>query len=133
MRHLRIKQYLKQQIPKFAREFIPVAIVYGLKDLVRFFEGVGLDGIKGLLAVPWTSPWAAQFGHDRNRTFESFTSSGHRFRLTVEKQVCYALRVELPKFVASNEKTLQATSLHYRLKKTIPSGGKVRESEYGLP
>src|SRR5437763_13730682 len=99
MRHLRIEEYLKQQIPKFATEFIPVAIVYGLKDLVRLFEGVGLDGIKGLLAVPWTSRWAAQFGHDRNRAFESFTSSAHRSRIERRDVGLLRLACRATKFV----------------------------------
>ena len=77
LRHLGIEQNLEQQIAQLARKFFPIAIVDGFQNFVGFLKGVGLDRIEGLFAVPRASARTAQPGHDRNRAFETFSSSGH--------------------------------------------------------
>jgi hypothetical protein len=76
-RHLSIKQNLEHQVAEFTAQFIPIAIVNGFEDFISLFDRVGLDGVEGLFAVPWASARTPQAGHDRNRAFEAFSSSGH--------------------------------------------------------
>src|SRR5579864_4676737 len=77
LRHLSVEEHLQQQVSQFTGQFGPIAIVDGFQDFVSFFEGVGLDGIEGLLAVPRTSAWRAQPLHDGHRAFETFSCARH--------------------------------------------------------
>ena len=77
VRHLRIKQDLQQQITQLSGQFFEVAIIDGFQYLVRLFQGVGLDGIKALFAVPRTSSRTAQSRHDGNSAFEPFSRCWH--------------------------------------------------------
>ncbi len=54
--HLRIKQNLQQQVAEFPGKLVPVAIIDGFEHFIGFFQGVGLNGIEGLLAIPGTTP-----------------------------------------------------------------------------
>src|SRR5947209_980541 len=81
LRHLRVKKHLQQQVSEFAGEFRPIAIINGFQHLVGFFQGVALDGVKGLLAVPRAPARSAQPGHDGDSFLVSFTSS-HRINLS---------------------------------------------------
>ena len=54
-RHFGVEEHLQQQVAEFAGQLVPVAGIDGLQHLVGFFQGVGLDGVEGLLAVPGTS------------------------------------------------------------------------------
>src|SRR5208337_4368511 len=72
-----IEQNLQQQVAEFARQFSPIAIVDGLEDFVGLFERVGLDGIKGLFAVPGASARSAQTLHNCDRSLETFSRGRH--------------------------------------------------------
>ena len=76
-RHLGIEEHLQQQVAELAGQLVPIARVDGFDHLVGFFQGVGLDGVEGLLAVPGTSARAAQPRHDRYGALESFAGGGH--------------------------------------------------------
>ena len=76
-RHLRIEQHLQQQVAQFAGQLRPVAIVDGFKDFVSLFQRVGLDGVKGLFAIPRASARSPQPRHDLNRSLESFAGGRH--------------------------------------------------------
>ncbi len=76
-RHLGVEQNLQQEIAQFAREFGPVAVFDGFQDLVCLFQCVGLDGIKGLFAIPGTPAGGTQAFHDSDGAFETFSSSRH--------------------------------------------------------
>ena len=75
--HHRIEKHLQQEIAEFAGKLFPVAIVDGLKNFIGFFEGIGLDGIKGLLAIPRTAAGGPQALHDGDCSFEPFAGCGH--------------------------------------------------------
>ena len=45
-------------------------------DLVSFFQRVGFDGVKGLLAVPGAASGRAQPRHDGHYTLKTFSSCG---------------------------------------------------------
>jgi hypothetical protein len=49
---LSIEEDLQQEIAEFSRQLIPIAVVDGLDDLVGLLDGVRLDSVKGLLAIP---------------------------------------------------------------------------------
>ena len=76
-RHLGIEEHLQQQIAEFPGEFGPVAIIDGFQNFVGFFQGVGLDGIEGLFAIPGAAARGAQTLHDGDRAFETFSCGGH--------------------------------------------------------
>src|SRR5277367_6237220 len=75
--HLRIEQYLEQQIAKLTGQFIPVAIVDSFQNFVGFLDGVRLDGVEGLLAVPRASSRSPEARHDRNCSLETLPGSRH--------------------------------------------------------
>src|SRR5579864_1952020 len=80
LRHLRIEKYLEKKITEFARKLVPIAIVDRFENFVGLFQGVGLNGVEGLLAIPRASARSAQLRHDRDGTLEAFSSCrGHRF------------------------------------------------------
>jgi len=56
LRQLRIEQNLKQKVSQFSWQFLPIAFINGFENLVGFFEGVGLDRVKGLFAVQGQPP-----------------------------------------------------------------------------
>jgi YVTN family beta-propeller protein len=54
---------LQQQIAELFREGWPVTLVDCVQHLVSFFQQIGLDGVEGLLAVPWATARRPQPGH----------------------------------------------------------------------
>ena len=76
--HFGVKEHLQEQVAEFAGQLVPVAGIDGLEHLVGLFEGVGLDGVEGLLAVPGASAGCAQPRHDGDGALKSFACSGHR-------------------------------------------------------
>ena len=66
------EDYLQEQIPELLTELGRIAVVNGVDHLVGFLEEVGRKGVKGLLAIPRTSPGIAQTIHDGNETIEAF-------------------------------------------------------------
>ncbi len=50
--HLRIEDGLQQKVAQLFGEFLPLAPLDGVENLVGLFEGVRLDAIEGLFAVP---------------------------------------------------------------------------------
>src|SRR6476620_9308097 len=75
-RHLRIEQNLKQQIAEFPTELRPVTIVDCFQDLVGLFDGVGLDGIESLFAVPRTSARTSKSRHNGDYPLEKLAGGG---------------------------------------------------------
>jgi len=62
--HLGIKEHLQEQIAELVLQVWPGAAFDGVEDLVGLFEGMLLDGVEGLLAVPGTASRPAQARHD---------------------------------------------------------------------
>ena len=77
LRHLRIEENLQQQVAEFAGKFGPIAIVDSFENFVSFFEGIGLDGIEGLFAVPRAAAWGAESLHDGDHSLETLSCRGH--------------------------------------------------------
>ena len=75
--HLRVEKNLQQQIAQLPCKFGKVAIINGLNYFIGLFDGVGLDGIEGLLAVPRTAARGAQLCHDGNGALKSLTGGRH--------------------------------------------------------
>ena len=79
--HLRIKEHLQQEVAQLPGQLLPIAVVNGFQDFVSLFQGVALDGVKGLLAVPRAPSGSAQPGHDGD-SFLEFLAGGHRFNVS---------------------------------------------------
>ena len=63
--HLRVEDDLEQQVAELVDESRHVAAADGVEHLIGFLDGVGSDGLEGLLAVPRASAFrVAQAGHD---------------------------------------------------------------------
>ena len=75
--HFCIEENLQQQVAKFAGKFVPVALVDGFQNFIRFFKGVGLDGIEGLFAIPGAAAGRPQALHDVDGAFEALSCCGH--------------------------------------------------------
>ena len=63
-RHLRIKQHLQQQIAKLIAQLRPGPPLDRVENLIRLFQRVPLNGVKGLLPVPRAATGPAKPGHD---------------------------------------------------------------------
>jgi len=63
--HARMEDHLQQQVAELVAQRGHVAAIYGVGDLVGFFDGVGDDGLERLLDIPRT-PFrrVAQSSHD---------------------------------------------------------------------
>src|ERR1022692_5249472 len=77
--HLGIEDRLEQEVAQLFREALPVAPVDGIEDLIGLFEGVGLDGIEGLLAIPGASTGRPQLGHQLHQFLKFLSSRGMVF------------------------------------------------------
>ena len=68
--HLRIEEDLQEEVAELVFEVRPGSALDGVEDLVGLFEGVAFDGVKGLLAVPWTAAGGAETSHDGGSTLK---------------------------------------------------------------
>ena len=75
-RHLRVEDGLQHEVAELFGELAPLAAVDGVEHLVGLFQGVGLDGVEGLLAVPRAAAGRAQAGHDFDEFLEFFAGTG---------------------------------------------------------
>jgi len=65
LRHAGMKHYLQQQVAEFVPEVGKIAARDGVSDFVGFLDGVGRNGRKILLEVPWAAAAGrAQHRHD---------------------------------------------------------------------
>ena len=55
---------LEQHVPQLLFEAVRIALVNGLRRLVRFLEKVAADRLVGLLLVPRAAAWVAQNADD---------------------------------------------------------------------
>jgi len=63
--HLRVKDHLKQKITQFVLKALHIAVFYGVRDFVRFFDRIRDDCFEGLLKIPGTTAIRIpQLGHD---------------------------------------------------------------------
>ena len=63
--HLRMEHHLQQQVAEFVLQFVHVAAIDGIGDLVGFFDRVRRDRREILLQVPGTAAVRiAQLRHD---------------------------------------------------------------------
>jgi hypothetical protein len=75
-RHGGVEDYLEGEVAQFFGEVGPVLAIDGVEDFVGFLEGVGLDGVEGLFAVPGAASGGAEAGHDFDEALESFSRGG---------------------------------------------------------
>ena len=79
--HPGIKNRLEHEVAQLFGQIVPVAAVDGVEHLVGLFEGVGLDAVEGLLAVPRTAAGGAQAGHDIDQFLKFFAGVGIGFHV----------------------------------------------------
>lgn len=77
--HLCVEKDLQEEVAEFVLEVGPGAAFDGVEDLIGLFEGVALDTVEGLLAVPGTAVGPAQSGHDGGGALESLRGRRLRF------------------------------------------------------
>ncbi len=75
--HLGVEDGLEEEVAEFFGEVGPVAAVDGVEDLVGLFEGVGFDGVEGLLAVPGAAGFGAELRHNSDQLREFFAGGRH--------------------------------------------------------
>ena len=75
-RHLGVEDGLQHEVAQFLGQPGPIAIVDRFQHLVGFFDGVRLDGIKRLFAVPRATSRSSQFGHDLDELLKALTGCG---------------------------------------------------------
>ncbi len=68
--HFRIEKHLQKQVTQLAGKLFPVLIINSFQNFIGFFQGITLDGVKGLFAVPGTSAGGPEAGHNRNGTLK---------------------------------------------------------------
>ena len=62
---LGMEHHLKQQVAEFIPEIFRSAALYGIRDLVSFFNGIRRQGFEVLLQIPGASVFGmAQCAHD---------------------------------------------------------------------
>src|SRR5262245_10848284 len=69
---LGMKDHVQQQVAKFLRQAIKVAVIDRVEDLIDFFDQHRLERIEILLLVPWTAVRAAQSRHNLDEPLEPF-------------------------------------------------------------
>ncbi len=75
--HLRVEDALQHEVAQLLGEFVPVALIDGVEDLVGLFERVGLDGVEGLVAIPRAAAGRAQLRHQLNEALEFLSGGFH--------------------------------------------------------
>ena len=53
--HLGVEEHLQEQVAELVLQIGPRAALDGVEDLVGLLQGVALDGVEGLFAVPGTA------------------------------------------------------------------------------
>ena len=74
--HLRKENSLQQQVAELARKLSLIACVDRVHDLVGLFKEIGLDGLEGLLAVPWAAAGSPETGHEVHQQLKFFARAG---------------------------------------------------------
>ncbi len=68
LRHARMENHLQQEVAQFLTQIVELAACHRIGDLIGLLDGVGSDGRKILLQVPWTTgAGRAQRRHDRKQ------------------------------------------------------------------
>jgi hypothetical protein len=71
---------LQQEVAELVLQIRPRTALNGVKDLVGLLQGVSLDGVEGLFAIPGSAIRGAETGHDHNGFRQWVCAGGNSVR-----------------------------------------------------